>query len=389
MQSFIPLSVPNFSGNEKEYVNEAVVSEWVSTGGSKVGDFEQAVADYAGVPTAVACASGTAGLHLAFLVAGVGVGDEVIAPTLTFIAAVNPIRYVGAWPVFLGCDDSLNLDPDALERFCAEECTLQGGVLTNKTTHRPVRAVEVVHVFGNMADMPRILDIARRYSLVVVEDATEAIGTRYTEGPLAGQMAGTMGDVGVYSFNGNKIITTGSGGMLVSRTGAWARHAKHLSTQAKTDETQYTHDEVGYNYRMTNLQAALGLAQMEQLEEFIARKNAMYARYFAALDGKRGLRVLPFADGVRSNRWFYSLCLGDEFPLTRDELMEALKARRIQTRPIWGLVHQQPPYQSCQAFATQKAEHYHARVVNLPCSTGLSDADIDRVCEAILSCQEG
>ena len=237
MASFIPLSVPNFQGNEKEYVNEAVVSEWVSTGGSKVGDFENAIAHYVGMPRAVACNSGSSGLHLAAMVAGLGKGDEVLVPTLTFIAAVNPTtRYVGAEPVFIGCDDSLCMDPAAAERFCAERCELQGERLIDKATGAHVKAIVVVHVFGNMADMPAFLALAEKYHLILIEDATEALGTHYTEGPLKGKFAGTIGDVGVYSFNGNKIITTGAGGMVVSNHPDWAEHAKHLSTQAKADE---------------------------------------------------------------------------------------------------------------------------------------------------------
>lgn len=383
-KAFIPLSVPNFGGNERDYVNKAVVSEWVSTGGSLVGEFEEKIAAYAGMPAAVACASGTAGLHLALLVAGVGPGHEVIAPALTFIAAVNPIRYVNAQPVFVGCDDTLCLDPDALEAFCEEKCTFKNGVLKNNTTGNTVKALMVVHVFGNLAAMPRLVAIARRFNLVVIEDATEALGSRYLAGPFAGQMAGTLGDVGVYSFNGNKIITTGSGGMLVSRHGDWVARAKHLSTQAKTDETQYTHDEVGYNYRMTNLQAALGKAQLEQLEGFIARKEALYSRYFAALNGKNGLRLLPFAEGTRPNRWFFSVYLEDAYPLKRDALIAHLQQNRIQSRAVWALINEQPPYRACQAFGLAKAQNYRARIVNVPCSTNLRDEDVDRVCSTIL-----
>jgi aminotransferase in exopolysaccharide biosynthesis len=382
--AFIPLSVPNFGGNERKYVNEAVVSEWVSTGGSMVGAFEDAFAGMCGMPGAVACASGTAALHLALLVAGAGAGDEVIAPDLTFIAAVNPIRYVGAEPVLVGCDDSLCIDPEAVADFCEKRCETRGGVLYNKTGGRPVRALLVVHVFGNMADMEKLCAIAEKYNLTLIEDATEAIGTVYTEGPFAGRMAGAIGDIGAYSFNGNKIITTGAGGMLVAKNGAWFKRAKHLSTQAKSDEVRYTHDEIGYNYRMTNLQAALGLAQLEQLDGFIARKHALYAQYSARLDGHKGLRILPFRAGVRSNRWFFSLFL-EKAAITREALMAALSQDGIQTRPIWGLVHCQKPYLANAVFAAEKAEYYQDRVLNLPCSTGLSAEDAQRVCDRILA----
>lgn len=386
MVSFIPLSVPNFQGNEKEYVNEAVVSEWVSTGGSKVGDFENAIAHYVGMPRAVACNSGTSGLHLAAMVAGLGKGDEVLVPTLTFIAAVNPTtRYVGAEPVFIGCDDSLCMDPAAAERFCAERCELQGERLIDKATGAHVKAIVVVHVFGNMADMPAFLALAEKYHLILIEDATEALGTHYTEGPLKGKFAGTIGDVGVYSFNGNKIITTGAGGMVVSNHPDWAEHAKHLSTQAKADELQFLHDEVGYNYRMTNLQAALGLAQIEELEGFIAHKHAMWQMYKDALDGKNGYRILDFDEnGVRPNKWFYSLYLEDDRH-DRDSLIAALQKEKIQTRPVWALIHEQADYPGSQAYGLEKAEEYRKRIVNLPCSTNLTREDCQRVIDLLLS----
>ena len=386
MASFIPLSVPNFQGNEKEYVNEAVVSEWVSTGGSKVGDFENAIAHYVGMPRAVACNSGSSGLHLAAMVAGLGEGDEVLVPTLTFIAAVNPTtRYVGAEPVFIGCDDSLCMDPAAAERFCAERCELQGERLIDKATGAHVKAIVVVHVFGNMADMPAFLALAEKYHLILIEDATEALGTHYTEGPLKGKFAGTIGDVGVYSFNGNKIITTGAGGMVVSNHPDWAEHAKHLSTQAKADELQFLHDEVGYNYRMTNLQAALGLAQIEELEGFIAHKHAMWQMYKDALDGKNGYRILDFDEnGVRPNKWFYSLYLEDDRH-DRDSLIAALQKEKIQTRPVWALIHEQADYPGSQAYGLEKAEEYRKRIVNLPCSTNLTREDCQRVIDLLLS----
>lgn len=386
MASFIPLSVPNFQGNEKEYVNEAVVSEWVSTGGSKVGDFENAIARYVGMPRAVACNSGTSGLHLAAMVAGLGKGDEVLVPTLTFIAAVNPTtRYVGAEPVFIGCDDSLCMDPAAAERFCTEKCELQGERLIDKATGAHVKAIVVVHVFGNMANMPAFLALAEKYHLILIEDATEALGTHYTEGPLKGKFAGTIGDVGVYSFNGNKIITTGAGGMVVSNHADWAEHAKHLSTQAKADELQFLHDEVGYNYRMTNLQAALGLAQIEELEGFIAHKHAMWQMYKDALDGKNGYRILDFDEnGVRPNKWFYSLYLEDDRH-DRDSLIAALQKEKIQTRPVWALIHEQADYPGSQAYGLEKAEEYRKRIVNLPCSTNLTREDCQRVIDLLLS----
>lgn len=384
MSEFIPLSVPNFCGNERKYVDEALEGAWVSTSGAKVGEMEECIAKYVGMPQAVCCASGSAALHLAALTAGVKPGDEVIVPALTFIASVNPTtRYVGAQPVFFGCDETATMDPDAVEDFCANQCELKADGLYNKRTGARVSALVLVHVFGNMADMPRFLRIAKDYKLTLIEDAAEALGTKYTEGPLAGKFAGTMGDVGAYSFNGNKIITTGTGGTLVSNHPEWTARAKHLSTQAKTDLLQFKHDEVGYNYRMTNIDACLGLAQMELLEGFIAHKTARYEQYKAALDGVKGFSMLSFREGTRSNHWFYSLLLPDR--LERDDVIARLQAQGIQTRPVWSLINEQCDYGSCETHAMDVAREYRRRIVNIPCSTNLTEAQCARVIEAVLA----
>ena len=384
MSEFIPLSVPNFCGNERKYVDEALEGAWVSTSGAKVGEMEECIAKYVGMPQAVCCASGSAALHLAALTAGVKPGDEVIVPALTFIASVNPTtRYVGAQPVFFGCDETATMDPDAVEDFCANQCELKADGLYNKRTGARVSALVLVHVFGNMADMPRFLRIAKDYKLTLIEDAAEALGTKYTEGPLAGKFAGTMGDVGAYSFNGNKIITTGTGGTLVSNHPEWTARAKHLSTQAKTDLLQFKHDEVGYNYRMTNIDACLGLAQMELLEDFIEHKTARYEQYKAALDGVKGFSMLPFREGTRSNHWFYSLLLPDR--LERDDVIARLQAQGIQTRPVWSLINEQCDYGSCETHAMDVAREYRRRIVNIPCSTDLTEAQCARVIEAVLA----
>ena len=384
MSEFIPLSVPNFCGNERKYVDEALDGAWVSTSGAKVGEMEECIANYVGSPAAVCCASGSAGLHLAALAAGVKAGDEVIVPALTFIASVNPTtRYVGAQPVFFGCDATATMDPDAVEDFCANQCELRADGLYNKRTGARVSALVLVHVFGNMADMPRFLRIAKDYKLTLIEDAAEALGTKYTEGELAGKFAGTMGDVGAYSFNGNKIITTGTGGTLVSNHPEWTARAKHLSTQAKTDLLQFKHDEVGYNYRMTNIDACLGLAQMELLEGFIEHKTARYEQYKAALDGVKGFSMLPFREGTRPNYWFYSLLLPDR--LERDSVIARLQAQGIQTRPVWSLINEQCDYGDCETHAMDVAREYRRRIVNIPCSTNLTEAQCARVIEAVLA----
>lgn len=379
MQKSIPLSVPNLKGKELEYVTHAVETEWVSTGGPYVNQFEEKIAEYARCKGAVSCQNGTSGLHIALEVCGVTKEDEVIVPTLTFIAAVNPVRYIGAEPIFMDCDDSLTLDVKKLKAFCENKCSYVDGKLINNLTKKHIKALIVVHVFGNMADMEGINDIAQTYNLKVVEDATEAIGTYYIEGKYKGKHAGTIGDIGVYSFNGNKIITTGGGGMIVSDNEHFLKKAKHLTTQAKSDELYYIHDEIGYNYRMTNLQAALGLAQLEQLEEFIQIKKENYLLYKKDIEKILGLRILDFKDSIRPNYWFYALYVDSEYKLDRDEIIKYLASKNIQARPIWGLINDQKPYKANQSYLVDKAIHYWKHVVNIPCSSNLSKEDVRTV----------
>lgn len=380
----IPLSVPNFEGHELEYVTDAVGQGWVSTGGAYVDRLEQAVAEYVHAPGCVACQSGTAALHMSLIELGVEEGDMVLVPTLTFIAAVNPVAYLKAVPVFMDCDDSLCMDPEKLRDFCEQECHPEGEKLVHNATGRRVAAIVVVHVFGNLADMEKIMDVAREYHLKVLEDATEAIGTFCESGRYKGMAAGMIGELGAFSFNGNKIITTGGGGMIAGRDMDALKHLKYMSTQCKDDPHFYVHDEVGFNYRMTNVQAAIGVAQMEELEEFIGRKNRNYELYETLLSGSSKGYLLPFRDGVRSNKWFYSFVINREV-LDRPvrEYIQELEKKGIQTRPIWGLIHEQKPYRNDPAYRIERAKYYSERVINIPCSTNITEDEIKRTAEAL------
>lgn len=385
--SFIPLSVPNFEGNEEKYVLDAVHQGWVSTGGAYIATFEKQLAEFLNVPAAAACQSGTSALHLALVECGVRPGDSVIVPTLTFIAAVNPVKYQFAHPIFMDCDDSLCMDPIKLRKYCETECEQIDGKLFDIKNHSQIKAVIVVHVFGNMADMEGIMDIAGQYGLKVIEDATEALGTKYLEGRYAGLYAGTIGDYGAYSFNGNKIITTGGGGAVVAREAAHLEHIKYLSTQAKDDPLFYIHHEIGYNYRMTNVQAAIGVAQMEELPEFIKRKQRNYETYKALLRTCKLGRLLEFRTGISSNKWFYSFELSDG-KISVNQTIEKLSQENIQTRAIWGLIHEQKPYRNDTAYQIQRALVCRDRIINLPCSTHLTDDAIVRVVKMLDSiCQ--
>ena len=381
----IPLSVPNL--NKKEILKnleECLESGWVSTGGRFIPEFEEKVIKYLKVKNAAGVQSGTAGLHMALQVLGVNRDEEVIAPTLTFIAAVNPITYLGANPVFIDCDDSLCMDPIKLEKFCSEECDFIDGLLINKKTKRKIRVLVIVHVFGNMADMEKIIDIAKKYNLKVLEDATEALGTYYTEGRYKGKFAGTMGDIGVLSFNANKIITTGGGGMVVGDNYDLVEKVRFLSSQAKKDPLYFIHDEIGYNYRMLNLQAALGTSQIDELESFIETKTKNYYLYREELNKIEGLQLLTFRKGIRPNYWFYSLVVDKKkYGLNKDELLKKLVSENIQTRPIWGLIHQQKPYQKYEAYEMEKALWYYEKVLNIPCSSNLTEEEVDIVLKKI------
>ncbi len=384
MGRFVPLSIPNFEGNETKYVNDALSQGWVSTGGAYIAELEKKLAEFLKTDRTAACQSGTAAIHLAIRECNVLPGDMVIVPTLTFIAAVNPVMYQFASPVFMDCDDSLCMDAEKLRVFCETECIFEKGRLIHKGTGKQIKAVVVVHVFGNLADMESIMETADRFGLKVIEDATEALGTCYTEGRYSGRFAGTIGDFGAYSFNGNKIITTGGGGAVTARDECQVSHMQYISTQAKDDPHYYIHNEVGFNYRMTNLQAALGVAQLEELPEFIRRKNRNYEQYRELLDGFALGRLLDFRQGTYSNRWFYSLELRmDRLRGNLRDVVSALQERGVQTRAIWGLIHEQLPYRNEVAYRIEKALDYSSCILNLPCSTQLARDEIEFTVEQI------
>ena len=382
MSRCIPLSIPNFEGNEKKYVDDALEQGWVSTGGAYITKLEESMAEFLNIDNVVACQSGTSALHLALIEAGVKPGDVVIVPALTFIAAVNPVKYQFATPVFMDCDDSFCMDPIKLAEFCEEECVFESGCL--KYNGHIVKALIVVHVFGNMADMISIMHIANKYGIKVIEDATEALGTYYTDGKYAGKYAGTIGDFGAYSFNGNKIITTGGGGAITARDVKSIDHIRYLSTQAKDDIHYYIHNEIGFNYRMTNLQAALGVAQMEELPEFIKRKQKNFVIYNELFKGYKNGKMIGFRDGTSSNKWFYSLEINrDNIKMSMHEIISELENRGVQTRAIWGIISEQKPYQNEKAYKLEKAIYYTQRILNIPSSTQITVDDIEYTVEQI------
>ena len=391
MNKYIPLSIPNFEGNEKKYVDDAIEQGWVSTGGAYITRLEKDMAAFLHTENVAACQSGTSAIHLSLVEAGVKPGDVVLVPPLTFIAAVNPVKYQFATPVFIDCDDSFCMDPDKLKEFCEEECSFDGTELKYK--NHTVKALVVVHVFGNMADMESIMTTAKKYNIKVIEDATEALGTRYLTkeesgndqlSAFAGKYAGTIGDYGAFSFNGNKIITTGGGGAVTANNSKTVDHLRYLSTQAKDDPHYYIHHEVGYNYRMTNLQAALGVAQMEELPEFIRRKQRNYELYKELFKDFELAELIPFRSGTESNKWFYSLKLdrsGIKAPMK--DIITYLDSKGIQTRAIWGLINEQKPYLNEVTYKLEKAPYYAERILNIPSSTQITEEEIQYVAKTI------
>ncbi|MFA5844866.1 MAG: LegC family aminotransferase [Coriobacteriia bacterium] len=381
---FLPLSEPVLGGNEWRYVKECLDTGWVSTAGRFVTAFEDSMCDRTGAPNAVACQSGSAALHVALLSLGVGPGDEVIVPTITFIASVNAVAYTGASPVFMDCDGFMDIDPAKVAGFLESECERTDRGVVDRATGCVVKAIMPVHVFGNPCDMVSLLEIADVWGLPVVEDAAESIGSTWTAGPLAGRHTGSVGTFGAFSFNGNKIITSGGGGMLVSPDAALAQHARHLTTQAKADTVRYIHDEVGYNYRLTNVQAAIGLAQLELLDRYIKVKRENHAAYVDALQSVPGVSVLGVPEGTSSNHWFYSVLIEpDEAGADREKVMAALHEEGIQSRPVWELNHRQAPYRAARAWGIERAQWFWERVLNVPCSTNLTRTDVERVARVV------
>jgi perosamine synthetase len=379
---FIPLIVPEIRGNAWQYVKECLDTNWVSSVGNYVDRFEKMVAERAGTKYAVATVNGTAALHIALLLAGVEAEDEVIVSSLTFIAPANAIRYVGAWPVFIDAEPRYwQIDPAGVVDFLDNECEWNGYVLRNRRTGRRVKAVLPVHILGHPVDMDPVLAAAAKYSLAVIEDATECLGARYR-----GKKLGSLGDLGCFSFNGNKIITTGGGGMLVTNKAEWAARAKYLTTQAKDDPIEYVHHAVGYNYRLTNVLAALGCAQMEMLDTFVEAKRRIAERYQQSLAALPGVRLPQEAEWAFSTFWMYTLLIDEkQSPINSRELLRRLDAQKIQARPLWQPMHRSPAHESFGGPCCPTSEALYAQAISLPCSVGLTPSDQNRVIGCIAS----
>ncbi len=375
---YIPLSVPIIGVNEKKYVNECLDTNWISSAGRFPGLFEHNFAEYVKTQEAVAVQSGTAALHLCLICAGIGHGDEVMLPSLTFIAPVNAVSYTGAIPLFIDSEEeSFGLSPEAIEAYVKENCDFDGSILLNRNTGRRIKAIVPVHLMGHSCRMDEIMETASKYKLTVIEDAAEAIGALYK-----GRQAGTIAMAGTFSFNGNKTLTTGGGGMIVSQNHELLARARHLSTQAKSDEFFYEHDATGYNYRMLNIQAAIGVAQLEQIVQMIERKRSIHLIYQEAFAKVPDITLFTEKSYCRSAYWFAQLSVP---PSKRNDFIQYLAGWKIQARPFWKLNHLHPMYEQCPKGSLTHAEKLVSEGVSIPCSASMSDDDIKRVISAVSS----
>ena len=363
-EDFIPLHEPRFAGNEKKYLNDCIDSTFVSSVGKYVDLFEQMTAEFTGAKYAIAAVNGTNALHIALMLSGVEQGHEVITQALTFIATANAISYCGAKPIFIDVDkETLGLSPEKLEEFLNEKTFFDKSLKKqiNKTTNRPISACLPMHTFGHPAKIDKIVEICKKYNIPVIEDAAESLGSYYKN-----KHTGTFGKFGILSFNGNKTITTGGGGMILTNDETQAKLAKHLTTQAKIPHRwEYAHDYVGYNYRLTNLQAALGVAQMENLPKFIKSKRKLakeYKEFFSSLN----INFIDEPQNSKSNFWLNAIILDNEEQ--RNNFLEFTNDNGVMTRPIWKLMNKLPMFKNCQTENLKNSEYFEQRVVNIPSS---------------------
>lgn len=366
----IPLHEPEFNGNEWAFVKDCLDTGWVSSVGGYVDRFERDLAAYTGVSHAVVTANGTAALHICLLLAGVQPGDEVLVPTLTFVATANAVTYAGATPHFVDSEvRTLGVDASRLESHLIASARIEGGRCINRSTGAIIRALVVMHAFGHPCDLDALAALAERWSLVLIEDAAESLGSW-----RRGVHTGNVGKVSALSFNGNKVLTTGGGGAILTNDPDLGRRAKHLTTTARVhDRWRFVHDEVGYNYRMPNLNAALGCAQLEQLPGMLVRKRALAKRYADAFSAVRGADFIAEPDDSTSNYWLNTILLSEDESASHEDVLESLNAAGYMSRPVWTLMHRLPMYSACPRADLSVAESLSDRVVNLPSSPRLAN----------------
>lgn len=362
-EDFIPLHAPYFGGNEKKYLLDTIDSTFVSSVGAYVNRFEEMMAEITGAKYAIATTNGTSALHLAMVVAGVSAGDEVITQPLTFVATANAIAHCHATPVFVDVDkDTMGLSPDSLAAFLKEHVRIEDGTAINKTTGKRIVACVPMHTFGFPSRIEEIVTVCKEYGIPVIEDAAESLGSYIGE-----QHTGTFGTMGTFSFNGNKTVTCGGGGAIVTNDEELAKKAKHLSTTAKVPHSwEFVHDEVGFNYRMPNLNAAVACAQLEQLPSILDNKRKLAKEYTSYFANVEGVQHINEAEGTKANYWLNCVVLNDLD--SRNAFLEQTNGSKVMTRPIWKLMNKLPMYEACQCAPLPNAEWLEDRVVNIPSS---------------------
>ncbi len=370
-KEFVPLHEPYFSGNELKYVQECIESTFVSSVGNFVDRFEKELADYTGAKHVVAVVNGTAALHMSLLLSGVEYGDEVLLPSLTFVAVANAISYCGAIPHFVDSNErTLGIDPEALREYLNRISEQSNGICVNKISKNPIRVIIPVHIFGHPCDIHELLEVAKDFNLVLIEDASESLGSRYH-----GQHTGTFGLLGVFSFNGNKIITTGGGGAILTDDSKIAQSAKHLTKTAKLPHNwEYVHDKVGYNYRMPNINAALGCAQLEKLQYLIDSKKQLYKSYENAFKSFPNIKIFQEPKSCRSNYWLQTLVLEGSAQDLMESVLDHTNSNGLMTRPVWKNLHSLIPFRNYPRSPLPVAESLEKRLINLPSSSGLIES---------------
>lgn len=369
------LSGPNISGNEWKYVKDCLDTGWVSSVGAYVEKFEKITSEFTGAKYAVATSSGTTALHICLILNNIAKNDYVIAPNITFVASINSIKYTNADPILIDVDENTwQMDLDLLEKFFAEETEIKNGNSIYKKDGRKIKAIMPVHVLGNMCDMEQLLEISKKYNLIIIEDATEALGSYYKH-----KHAGTFGLMGTFSYNGNKIITTGGGGMIITDDESLAKRAKHLTTQAKSDPFEYMHDEIGYNYRLVNTAAAMGVGQMELLQQFLMRKREIISFYKNELEGVGDISFQKVNEVVNPNWWLPTIMTEKQ-----KQVLKILNDNKMQSRPFWVPMNKLPMFKNNLYYTKDnRSDYIYQKCLSIPCSTNITDDELAAVASKI------
>lgn len=375
----IPLCEPYLKGKELNFLNQCIKTNWLSESGQFVSQFENKVKDFTNTKYAAAFVNATSSLHLALKVVGCENNNEVIVPTITFIAPINAVIYNNCFPIFMDSDNFFNIDEEKCIKFLKEETYFKNGHTYNKNTKRIIKAIIIVHVWGNGANFDNLYSVCKKMNIKIIEDASESLGTFYGKGKFAGKHSGTIGDIGCISFNTNKIITCGSGGMIITKNKSFYKKLKYLSTQAKNNSFYYVHNEIGYNYRLNNLNAAIGLAQIDNIIKILNKKKQIAEYYKKNINYKDGLSILENPEGVKGNNWMNILKIEKNYKLNKEALIRKFIKNNIEVRPVWKLNHTQKQFKKFQSYNIRNAYTLYNSSLCLPSSTGISKKNLDKV----------